>query len=208
LDQFFTSSLKICGEVYAPASLAIFSSGNCLAAISDIYANPLSLALCRNWLNRNLPYARIHENSSLHMALDRVRDNPKTAVLGSRLAASLARLNILGADISDQERSQTRFLVLGQQSPPPSGADKTSILFNMTHHPGFLYEALGYLRNLNLTRIESRPALNDPWNYSLFVDMEGHVNDQPVADALAGLAVHAKGFKLLGSYPQGASEGG
>jgi chorismate mutase/prephenate dehydratase len=207
LDQFFISDLKICGEVYAPGGLTIFSSGGSLTAITDIYANPVSLSLCRNWLNRNLPYARIHESASLNTTLDRVAGNPGAAALGSRLAASLARLNILGTDISDQERSQTRFLVLGRQSPPPGGDDKTSILFNMAHQPGFLYEALGYLRNLNLTRIESRPSLDDPWNYSLFVDMEGHVNEKPVADALRDLAVYARGFKLLGSYPKGAIEG-
>jgi chorismate mutase/prephenate dehydratase len=203
LDQFFTSPLKICGEVYAPGNPALFSSSGSLAAISDIYTNPITLSLCRAWLSRNLPYARIHERAGVSAAVDSILDKPQAAALGSRLAASLAKLNILAADIADQKRNLTRFLVLGRQSPPPSGGDKTSILFTMTHKPGFLYEALGRLRALNLTRIESRPSPDEPWSYYLFVDMDGHVSDGEIGQALQELASYVKGFKILGSYPRG-----
>ncbi|MDR1397101.1 MAG: chorismate mutase [Desulfarculales bacterium] len=203
LDQFFISPLKICGEVYAPSHPALFSGSESLAAISDIYANPITLSLCRGWLSRNLPYARVHERAGVNAAVDSILDKPQAAALGSRLAANLAKLNILAADIADQKLGLTRFLVLGRQSPPPSGGDKTSILFTMTHKPGFLYEALGYLRALNLTRIESRPSLDESWNYSLFVDMDGHVSDREVDLALQGLSAYAAGFKILGSYPKG-----
>lgn len=203
LDQFFLSDLLICGEMYAPNNLTIFSTSNNLDKITDVYANPLTLSQCRGWLSRNLPYVGVHERAGVAAAIDSIMDKPFAAALGSELAASLSKLNILAQDLSDLPQNTTRFLVLGKQSPPPSGHDKTSIMFHMAHKPGFMYNALSYFKNLNLSRIESRPSLGKNWEYSLFIDMPGHAQDKEVAEALVGLKQYAGDYKLLGSYPRG-----
>ncbi len=203
LDQFFTTDLQICGEIYAPNNLTLFSLNSDLNKITDVYANPLTLSQCRGWLSRNLPYAGMHERAGVTAAIDSITDKPNAAALGSKLAASLSKMNILAEDLSDLPQNTTRFLVLGKQSPPPTGHDKTSIMFHMAHKPGFLYNALGYFKDLNLSRIESRPSLGKPWEYSLFIDMPGHVEDQEVQMALSGLKQYAGEYKLLGAYPRG-----
>ena len=203
LDQFFSSGLSICGEAFTSQKLMLFSTSDDLSHLTDIYGNPLTLSLCRGWLSRNLPYARLHERAGVDAAIDSILDKPQAGAIGSELAARLSRLNVLASDINDQDQNSTRFLVLGKQGSPATGEDKTSILFNMTHEPGFLYKALSFLQGLNLTRVESRPTLNASWNYSLFVDLLGHRNDENVTRALEGLSEYAGGFKILGSYPRG-----
>jgi chorismate mutase/prephenate dehydratase len=203
LDQFFNFDLQICGEIYAPNNLTIFSRAAELEQITDIYCHPLTLSQCRGWLNRNLPYAAIHERAGVAAAADSAADKTYAAALGSELAAKLFNLNILASDLSDQPQSRTRFLALGRHTPPASGQDKTSIMFAMNHEPGFLYQSLSYFKDLNLSRVESRPTLGKPWNYSMFIDLPGHASDPRVEQALQGLRKFVGEIKILGSYPQG-----
>lgn len=128
---------------------------------------------------------------------------PHTAAIASALAAETYGLDILARNLEDQDFNFTRFFVLGTEAPARHAHSKTSIILTTRHVPGALYAALGELarRNINMTKIESRPRRNRPWHYLFYVDFEGHEEDEPVREALLGILRHASFLKVLGSYP-------
>ena len=129
----------------------------------------------------------------------------KTAAIGSSFAALKYELNILGENIEDDKSNITRFFVIGNDNPRPTGKDKTSIIFFLQHKPGSLYKCLSVLADeeVNMTRIESRPAKTKKWEYLFFVDLEGHAQDKNVGEALREMEKHCVFLKTLGSYPRG-----
>jgi prephenate dehydratase len=124
-------------------------------------------------------------------------------VIAGGLAASLYGLEVLDRAIEDFHFNYTRFLVMGLDDPPRAQRTKTSVVFSTRHSPGALYKCIGEfaMRGINLTKIESRPRLNEPWRYTFYLDFEGHCQDLPSEAALMGLVRHASFVKLLGSYP-------
>jgi chorismate mutase/prephenate dehydratase len=113
-------------------------------------------------------------------------------------------MHILAKDIADNPENYTRFFVLSTQDSPPTGKDKTSIIFSAKHEPGSLYNALGEFakRNINLTKIESRPTKKTPWEYNFYLDFEGHRTEPNCTEALKALEKYAIFVKVLGSYPK------
>jgi len=107
-------------------------------------------------------------------------------------------------EIEDNPNNYTRFFILSQQDSPPSGNDKTSIVFSVKHKPGALYEFLKELaaRNINLTKLESRPTRQKPWDYNFYLDFEGHREDKASREALEYLEETSLFVKVLGSYPK------
>jgi chorismate mutase/prephenate dehydratase len=112
-------------------------------------------------------------------------------------------LKIIEHNIQDFTGNATRFLVLGRQCSPPSGRDRTSLMFSIADKPGALYNALAPFRRyrLNMTKIESRPSKRKAWEYFFFVDCDGHMEDRNVARAVASLESVCNFAKVLGSYP-------
>ncbi len=125
------------------------------------------------------------------------------AVIASKLAAEIHHLDILEEKIEDVPLNYTRFFVLGNEDPPRAQRSKTSLIFSARHLPGALFHCLGEFaeRNINLTKIESRPRRNHPWQYLFYLDFEGHWQDLPAEAALLGLLRRASFVKMLGSYP-------
>jgi prephenate dehydratase len=124
-------------------------------------------------------------------------------VIASALAAELYDLEILDPGIEDLPFNYTRFFVLGLDDPPRSQRSKTSLIFTTRHQPGALYDSLGEFaqREINLTKIESRPRRNRPWQYLFYLDFEGHWQDTACEAALMSLLRRSSFVKLLGSYP-------
>ncbi|BEQ14271.1 prephenate dehydratase [Desulfoferula mesophila] len=205
LDQFMTTQLKVCGEVYTPINHVLMSQGDDLDAITTVYSHPQALAQCRGWLTRNLPQARVAEAPSTAAAARQAAETPGSAAIGAVAAARHHCLKVLAEGIQDYTYNTTRFLVIGKQDVPPCGQDKTSIVFLTAHRPGSLYKALGELAELgvNLSRIESRPTKDRPWEYAFFVDLNGHRQDPEVAQALAALESQVERLRVLGSFPAG-----
>lgn len=204
LDMFLSSPLKVCGEVELRIHHCLLANGTDLAAIEKVYAHQQGLAQCRHWLGSKLPGAAQIPVASNADGAQRAAADPTAAAIASDAAAELYGLQIIAANIEDQPDNTTRFLVIGQRSTPPSGDDKTSLLFSTANKPGALYRVLGTFaeHGISMTRIESRPSRRGIWDYVFFVDIEGHTDDAAVAQALQALENSAAMVKVLGSYPR------
>ena len=172
--------------------------------ISKIYSHPQALGQCRKWLRKNYPSVPLVETTSTAKAAQMAAEDPSAGAIASSLAARLYGLRVVKSQIEDYFHNYTRFLVLGRQCPERTGKDKTSILFSISHAPGALYRVLRNFseKGINLTKIESRPIKNKPWEYVFFLDFEGHVSDLPVQEGLTEMRREVLFFKLLGSYPR------
>jgi prephenate dehydratase len=124
------------------------------------------------------------------------------AAIASERAAKIYDMTILKREIEDIKNNSTRFFVLDKQDSPYSGEDKTSIIFSTKSTPGALYKILGEFayRNINLTKIESRPTKQTPWEYHFYLDFEGHRTEKHCQEALDSIRVKTLFVKILGSY--------
>ena len=119
------------------------------------------------------------------------------------MVAELHGLQILDDAVQDQADNATRFLVIGQSDCPPTGRDRTSLLFGVSDKPGALFAALEPLQSagVSLSKIESRPSKRRAWEYVFFADVAGHRQDEALVRALSALETRCSFFKVLGSYP-------
>ncbi len=203
LDMFISSPLNICGEVELRIEQHLMGGEAGLKSIRRIYAHTQSLAQCRDWLKENLPGVECIAVGSNAGAARRARDEAGAAAIAGQAAAEVYGLDILAANIEDRADNTTRFLVLGRDLFAASGHDKTSLMLSTSHTPGALQALLYTLstHDINMTRIESRPARRGKWDYVFFVDVEGHADDPELAQALVELQKHTSLFRVLGSYP-------
>jgi len=204
LDGFINTSLKICGEIELPIHHHLLANVDKVEQIQRIYSHQQSLAQCHHWLNSHLPQVeRIAVNSNAEAAR-RALNEVGTAAIAGQMAADIYQLRIIASRIEDNINNTTRFAVLGQPETPPTGGDKTSLLLSTPNQPGALYDLLEpFAHNqVNMTRIESRPSRQGIWEYVFFVDIEGHIQDAPIVNALRTLAKYTGLIKHLGSYPR------
>ena len=203
LDRLSDADVFITGEVTLDITHHLLSRALDLAEIKVVCSHPQALAQCRGWLAAHLADARTEEMSSTTASAERAREDPSVAAIASEMAARLYDVPVLRARIEDNAANSTRFLVLGRQATPPTGRDKTSILFSMKNEPGVLYSILQPFaaRRLNLTKIESRPTKRRPWEYVNFVDFEGHRDTDDVRAVLEEVKQRCQFLKILGSYP-------
>jgi chorismate mutase / prephenate dehydratase len=202
LDMFAESDLKIVAQIVMRVQQCLMSKGP-KRDIQKLFVHPQSLAQCRAWIQNHLPHVEIIETSSNARSAELAAKTKNAAALGGALAAQRYGLDVLEADIQDNSTNTTRFLVLGRKCSPPSGHDRTSIMFSIPHEVGALHSALAPFRKyrLNMTKIESRPSKRKAWEYFFFVDCDGHYEDKRVATAIGDLQKHCTFVKVLGSYP-------
>jgi len=120
------------------------------------------------------------------------------------MAAETYGLTILDQSIQDIPNNTTRFLVIGRTASPPTGEDRTSLMFCVQDKPGALFHALEPFNRLriSMSKIESRPSKRKAWEYFFFVDVDGHAGEPKLAEALAELEKHCTFLKVLGTYPK------
>ena len=202
-DQFATTPLKICSEIYLPISLTLLASQP-KEKISLIFSKQEVFGQCRSWLNANMPTVKLSPVESTTKAVQLALETPGSAAIASVMASDMYEIEVLAENIQDMQGNTTRFLVIGQSHGPATGDDKTSIVFGVKHKVGALYDALSVFKtdHINMTKIESRPSRNKAWEYYFFVDIDGHVDDPIVARALAELEEHCSLMTVLGSYPK------
>ncbi len=202
LDMFVDSDLKIVSQIILPISHCLVSK-SARGGIQKLYVHPQSLAQCRTWVHKNLGGAEIVETSSNARSAELAAKEKHSAAIAGLLAAEKYRVPVLEHDIQDNAANATRFLVLGRKCSPPTGHDRTSLMFSIADEVGALHRALAPFRKyrLNMTKIESRPSKRRVWEYFFFVDCDGHSSDGKVARAIAMLATQCSFVKVLGSYP-------
>ena len=204
LDMFLTSQLKICGEVELRVRQYLLSRTGRIEDIERIYSHPQSFAQTKGWLRSNLPKAEKIAVSSNAEAARRARNADDAAAIAGEAAGHVYNLRkVIISPIEDRDDNTTRFLVLGRQFFPPSGHDRTSVLVFIKDQPGALFNVLNPFakHGISMNRIESRPSHQAKWEYAFFIDLAGHVDDEPMKKALAELKKHAAQIKILGSYP-------
>jgi len=202
MDLLVDSDLKICSQVLLDVTHHLMSKGS-LTQIKEIYSHPQVLGQCRQWLMKNMPKAQLIPTVSTTKAAQIVAGKKNAACIASQVAASLYKLTILKKNIQDSSHNITRFLVISTMDVPPTGHDRTSLVFSIKDRVGALHAMLSpFMKNkINLTKIESRPSKKKAWDYYFFVDCEGHQSDPRVALALNQLEGMCKFLKILGSYP-------
>ncbi len=204
LDLFVHSPLRICAQILLRIENGLMASIP-REEIKTLYSHPQVFGQCRQWILQHFPHADLVEVSSTtkaaHLAAEKSHEG--AAALGGPLAAEMAGLTLLEECIQDQATNTTRFLVISEKTCPPTGKDRTSILFSVHDRPGSLVKALQTFDafKVNLSKIESRPSKQKNWEYIFYVDLAGHCESSEVASALEELEKHCSLIKILGSYP-------
>jgi prephenate dehydratase len=214
----FEFDLLIQREVVLDIHLHLMAPpGTRLEDVERVVSIPMASAQCRNFLNERLAGVEVLASNSTAEAARQIgeagpgaADRP-TAAIAPRLAAKLYGLDILAEDVEDHPDNQTRFVAVAPRGiPAPTGHDRTSIAcFQRSDHPGSLYAILGQFaaRNINLSKLESRPTKKALGEYCFIIDFEGHVADAVVSDCLRDLHAELAGVKFLGSYPAAGPRG-
>jgi len=204
LYLLLATPLRICAEIELRVQQNLLAK-SALKDIRRIYSHAQSLAQCNGWLGQNLAHAeRIAVASNAEAAQRAAKEDGAGAIAGE-MAAGRYGLQVLARSIEDSPNNTTRFLVLGEVDPAPSGRDRTSLVMSADNKPGAVHALLSPLaeHRVSMTRIESRPsrARSSLWEYVFFIDVEGHQKDPAVSKAISELGKKAPFLKILGSYP-------
>jgi len=204
-DLMLDSALMVCGEIEHRVIHCLIASPDAgLDTIKQVYSHPQALAQCRNFL-KHLDCELIPTyDTAGSVKMIKEQGIPDSAAIASARAAEIYEMKILAREIEDNPNNFTRFFILSKEDSPPSGNDKTSIVFSAKDRPGALYKSLNEfaLRNINLTKLESRPTKQKPWEYNFYLDFEGHRQDKAAQEALKSLEDTTIFVKVLGSYPR------
>jgi prephenate dehydratase len=210
----FEADLLIQREIVISVQMNLLAlPGTTTDTLQRVLSIPVASAQCRSFLRKELAHATVADTNSTAEAARQVAEtgDPSIGVIGTALAAQLYGLDILATDIEDHPENETRFNVLARDTiPARSGHDKTSIVvFQRSDAPGSLLAILQEFaaRGINLTNLHSRPTKRGLGDYCFFIDLEGHVADELVADCLRELKSKQADVKFLGSYPAAGAHG-
>ncbi len=210
----FDVELPIQREVVLPVHLDLMvRPGTTIDRITRVWSYPHALAQCRKFLARELPLAEAEASNSTADAARMLaqHDDPHGAAIAPGRAAEVYGLEVIAHAIEDHAGNETRFVLVARDGiPAPTGHDKTSIVvFQRADEPGSLLSILQEFaaRGINLSKLESRPTGRGLGDYCFLIDLEGHLSDEVVADALRSLKAKQADVKFLGSYPAAGEHG-
>jgi prephenate dehydratase len=204
-DLLLQSDLNVIGETYQRIRHCLIANkGSDLDSIKAVFSHPQALAQCRHYLNRRkFDSIPVYDTAGAVKMIKESHDK-KAAAIASEYAAKIYGMDILDVGIEDKKNNFTRFYILSREfvNIEPSGNDGTSIIFSVRHAPGSLVSILSEFaeRNINLTKIESRPTKETPWEYNFFTDFEGHLADLKIKEILKVIQPKTVFVKILGSY--------
>jgi chorismate mutase/prephenate dehydratase len=178
--------------------------GEQLANITTIYSHPQALAQCEEFLSKLKVEIVPNYDTAGSAKMIKEKELRNCAAIASKRAANIYGLEILAPEIETSANNYTKFVAVSKQKAKPAQRNKTSLVFASEHKPGSLYRILGIFatRNINLTKLESRPSRAKPWEYVFYADFEGHVDGQVYQEAMRELRRETTFIKILGSYPQ------
>lgn len=202
-DALLKTELRISGEVELAIHHCLLSKSESAETVKKVVAHQQALGQCEQWIKNNLPWVEIESTDSNALAAKIAQADASIAAIASEQAAQLYELNILESNIEDRPDNTTKFWVLGREDTQSSGEDKTAIIVSMKNKSGALLDVLACFsqRDINMTRIISRPSTDKTWDYLFFIDVIGHKDDENLSQALKEVESKAAFFKLLGSFP-------
>ncbi|MDR5694316.1 MAG: prephenate dehydratase [Armatimonadota bacterium] len=204
-DLLLRYDLFITGEVDVRVQHCLLGlPGETLESIKKVFSHPQALAQCEEFLRRlgaEMIPTYDTAGSAKMVAHEKLSG---CAAVASRRAAMLYGLQVLASGIETNPDNYTKFLAIGREPAPYTPVSKTSLVFATRNVPGALYRALGVFatREINLTKLESRPSRRRPWEYIFYLDFEGHLQDSACREALEELKKYTTFLKILGSYPK------
>lgn len=203
LDLLLQTTLSISGEVSILVHHSLMTQSGTMEGVKRICAHSQALAQCQAWLNQNYPGIDRQAVASNSEAARIASEDPGCAAIAGEIAGQTYQLQVVKGHIQDDPHNRTRFAVVGRLQTTPSGKDHTSMVLAVPNKAGAVYSLLAPLarHGVSMTRFESRPARMGTWEYYFYVDVEGHVQDEKVHNALAELRENAAFIKVLGSYP-------
>jgi prephenate dehydratase len=206
-DLLLEHDVKVHGEILLRVRHCLLTLPGQGKAIREVRSHPQALAQCETYLNRN-HYTAVPWYDTAGSAKDLAATPAEgVAVIASKLSAKQYGLEIVEEGVEDLRHNYTRFFVIGTGDAEVQGPSKTSLVFAIPNTAGSLLQALNEFANrrINLTKIESRPRRNRPWQYVFYLDFDGHWQDPAAREALIQLLSRAAFVKLLGSYPAAAA---
>lgn len=202
-DLLVEKPLYVIGEIYQKIHHCLIINKNSSPdEISVVYSHPQALAQCRKYIQKKHLESIPMYDTAGSVKFIKETHNAIAAAIASKHAAQIYDMKVVEEDIEDNSNNFTRFLIISKRYDKKADDNKISVIFSIPHNPGSLYSILQEfaLRNINLTRIESRPTKNIPWEYYFFVDLEGNVNNDKISASLLSVKSATIFFKLLGSY--------
>ena len=203
-DLLARHSLVSIAETFIRIEHSLISHpGTKLRQIEQIYSHPAALAQCRRFLRRLEAVEKVSlYDTAGSVKFIRDRGLRKAAAIASEDAAQIYNMAVLRRGVEDSRENYTRFLALAPRGAFPRGGNKTSIVFGLKNEPGALFKALSVfaLRNIDLTKIESRPIHGKPWEYLFYLDLQRNIGSRECLNALRHLRELTPYFKILGSY--------
>jgi len=201
-DLLLETDLNVVGEIYHRVHHCLIGTGS-IGDVDTVYSHPQALGQCRKFIQENsLKTIPSYDTAgSVKIIKDLNKDN--ISCIASRKAAEIFSVAVIQEGIEDNVNNYTRFLVFSKERNDKTENSKTSIIFSVKHEAGALYQIIKefYEHKINLTKIESRPNKNTPWEYNFYVDFEGHLDDPSIKDMLQQLRDNSTFLKILGSYP-------
>jgi len=209
-DLLLKHNLNIIGEVYLRVRHCLLAlPGETLESVRKIYSHPQALAQCQEFLSGLKAELVPTYDTAGSAKMIKQQGLRNAAAIASKRVSEIYGMEILAEGIETNPRNYTRFFVIAQGKAGQAESSKTSLVFRTRNIPGFLYQSLGAFatRGINLSKLESRPAKDMPWEYIFYVDFEGHADDKTCKQALDELQTKCVFLRILGSYPQNLDRG-
>jgi chorismate mutase/prephenate dehydratase len=203
-DAMLEGQLMIRQECVLPVAHCLLATATSLSSITTVYSHPQALAQSREWLGKHLPRAQIVQTTSTAAAVREVLADDRAAAIAAELSSEIYGVPILRRNIQDRPENATRFVVIAKEDATPTGNDRTTLAFAVTHKQGALRRVLSEFETagVNLSRIESRPSRKEAWQYVFLVDVEGHRTEPALVQALSAVEQNVSFLKVIGSYPR------
>lgn len=203
LNLLARSEMKICAEIPIARAFHLIAGSETPGAIERIYASSSAITACESFLREHYPDATVIDERNGIVAAEQARKGAGTAALATEVVAQLSGLSVVRRNIEDVADLQTRYVAVGNDYPPRTGNDRTAIALALHDMPGVLVECLRPFaeRNINLFRLETRPARGWEFRYLILIEVDGHITDRPMLAAVETLRESSRYVKVLGSYP-------
>ncbi len=201
-DLLLETDLNVIGEIYHRIHHCLIGTGS-IGDIDTVYSHPQALGQCRKFIQENsLKTIPSYDTAGSVKIIKNLNKN-NVACIASKNAAEIFDVPVIQEGVEDNANNYTRFLVLSKEKNDKIERSKTSIIFSVKHESGALYRIINefYQYKVNLTKIESRPNKDTPWEYNFYADFEGHQDNSSIKEMIQKLRDSTSFLKILGSYP-------